>query len=46
MFSITSLLPHLRGRKEIKDLSYDKLLVRMSNGNKEELFEMLEKNME
>lgn len=43
LFSITSLLPHLRGRKEVKDLSYDKLLVRMSNGNKEELFEMLEK---
>ena len=43
LFSITSLLPHLRGRKEVKDLSYDKLLVRMSNGNKEELFKMLEK---
>lgn len=43
LFSITSLLPHLRGRKEVKDLSYDKLLVRMINGNKEELFEMLEK---
>ena len=43
LFSITSLLPHLRGRKEVKDLSYDKLLVRMSNGTKEELFEMLEK---
>ncbi len=43
LFSITSLLPHLRGRKEMIDLSYDKLLVRMSNGTKEELFEMLEK---
>lgn len=43
LFSITSLLPHLRGRKEVKDLSYDKLLVRMSNGTKKELFEMLEK---
>ena len=43
LFSITSLLPHLRGRKEVKDLSYDKLLVRMINGNKEELFKMLEK---
>ena len=28
-FTISSLLPHLDGRKEMKDLTYDKLMVRM-----------------
>ena len=28
-FTISSLLPHLNGRKEMKDLKFDKLLVRM-----------------
>lgn len=28
-FTISSLLPHLNGRQEMRDLSYDKLMVRM-----------------
>ena len=31
MFTITSLLPHLNGRKEVKDLTYDKLMVRVGD---------------
>ena len=34
-FTISSLLPHLGGRKEMKDLGYDKLLVRMGTNPKE-----------
>ena len=35
-FSVTSLLPHLQGRKEVKEMTSEKLKVRMSNGNKED----------
>lgn len=34
-FNISSLLPHLNGRKEMKDLKFDKLLVRMGTNPKE-----------
>ena len=34
-FTISSLLPHLNGRKEMKDLKFDKLLVRMGTNPKE-----------
>ena len=34
-FTISSLLPHLNGRKEMKDLTYDKLMVRMGTRPKD-----------
>ena len=34
-FTISSLLPHLGGRKEMKDLTYDKLMVRMGTRPKD-----------
>ena len=40
-FTITSLLPHLDGRKEMKDLKPDKLLVRIGD-NKEEVLDFFE----
>ena len=39
-FTISSLLPHLGGRKEMKDLGYDKLMVRMGT-NPKELLEIM-----
>lgn len=36
-FTITSLLPHLNGRKELTDLKYDKLNVRIGNNEKENI---------
>lgn len=41
-FSITSLLPHLNGRKELKEMTSEKLKVRMTNGNSSELFDYFE----
>ena len=41
-FTITSLLPHLDGRKEMKDLKPDKLLVRIGD-NKKDILDILEK---
>lgn len=40
-FVITSLLPHLDGRKEMKELKPDKLLVRIGNSEKENVLEIL-----
>ena len=40
-FVITSLLPHLDGRKEMKELKYEKLLVRIGNNKKENILEVL-----
>lgn len=41
-FVISSLLPHLDGRKEMKELKYDKLLVRIGN-KKENMLKKLQK---
>lgn len=41
-FSVTSLLPHLQGRKEVKEMTSEKLKVRMSNGNKEDFEQFLD----
>lgn len=40
-FVISSLLPHLDGRKEMKDMKYDKLLVRIGN-KKENVLKVLQ----
>ena len=40
-FVISSLLPHLDGRKEMKEMKYDKLLVRIGN-NKENVLKVLQ----
>ncbi len=40
-FNITSLLPHLNGRKELKDMTYDKLLVRVGNKKADEFLDFL-----
>ena len=40
-FTISSLLPHLGGRKEMKDLGYDKLMVRMGTSRPQEFLEMM-----
>lgn len=40
-FTITSLLPHLDGRKEMKELKFEKLLVRIGNNKKENILEFL-----
>ncbi len=40
-FTITSLLPHLNGRKEIKDLKYDTLNVRIGNTDKDNILEFI-----
>ena len=40
-FTLTSLLPHLNGRKEIKEMTYDKLMVRVGNNKKENVLEFL-----
>lgn len=34
-FSMTSLLPHLKGRQEIQNMTYDKLKIRVSNNEDE-----------
>jgi aspartyl aminopeptidase len=41
-FTVTSLLPHLNGAKEMKELSQDKLLVRIGNNKKESVLKFLE----
>ena len=41
IFSISSLLPHLNGRKEVKDLTMDKLLVRIGNSTEDNIFEII-----
>lgn len=40
-FTISSLLPHLSGRKEMKELKYEKLMVRIGNNKKENVLEFL-----
>lgn len=40
-FVVTSLLPHLDGRKEMKDLKPEKLVVRIGNSKKENVLEFL-----
>ena len=40
-FNVTSLLPHLRGRQEVKDLTYDKLRVRIGNSKEDNIFEII-----
>jgi len=40
-FVVTSLLPHLNGRKEMSDLKNEKLLVRIGNNKKENVIEFL-----
>lgn len=40
-FSISSLLPHLNGRKEVRDLTIDKLLVRIGNDTEDNIFEII-----
>lgn len=40
-FTITSLLPHLSGRKEMKELKYEKLMVRIGNNKKENIMELI-----
>ena len=42
-FNVTSLLPHLRGRQEVKDLTYDKLRVRIGNSKEDNIFEIIKK---
>ena len=41
-FTVTSLLPHLNGAKEMRELSQDKLLVRIGNNKKESVLKFLE----
>ena len=41
-FTISSLLPHLGGAKEMKELSQDRLLVRVGNNKKESVLNYLE----
>ena len=40
-FTISSLLPHLNGRKEVKDLTYDKMKVRIGNDTEDNIFEII-----
>ena len=44
-FTITSLLPHLDGRKEMKELKFEKLLVRIGNNKKENILEFLKEKI-
>ena len=41
-FTVTSLLPHLGGTKEMKELSQDKLLVRIGNNKSKSVLKYLE----
>lgn len=41
-FTVSSLLPHLNGAKEMRELSQDKLLVRIGNSKKENVLNYLE----
>ena len=41
-FTVTSLLPHLNGAKEMRELSQDKLLVRIGNNKRESVLKFLE----
>ena len=41
-FTVTSLLPHLGGSKEMRELSQDKLLVRIGNNDKDGVLKFLE----
>ena len=41
IFSISSLLPHLNGRQEVRDLTIDKLLVRIGNDTEDNIFEII-----
>lgn len=41
LFNVTSLLPHLKGRQEVKDLTYDKLKVRIGNNEEDNIFEII-----
>ena len=41
-FTVTSLLPHLNGAKEMRELSQDKLLVRIGNNTKDSVLNFLE----
>ena len=43
-FTITSLLPHLDGRKEIEKFSINNLMVRVGNSKKENVLEYLKEN--
>lgn len=40
-FTATSLLPHLNGRKEVKELKYESLNVRIGNSNKDNILEII-----
>lgn len=44
-FTISSLLPHLDGRKEMKELKFEKLLVRIGNNKKDNIIEKMKEDL-
>lgn len=44
-FTISSLLPHLDGRKEMKELKFEKLLVRIGNNKKDNVLEKMKEDL-